>query len=134
MQIIIIFAPGVAVICAPLNYIVREITMKLLDEYFKVQNEIYDYFGYKEDWVVIPLDDARTYFWWVDDNEVHFADTEKELFDEDGNYYVNEIYTQIFLPKWVYRSEDFTMICVDTRTDGNRFLQVFDNSKECKAP
>jgi hypothetical protein len=22
------------------------------------------------------------------------------------------------------------MICVDTRTDGNKFLQIFDNSKE----
>lgn len=108
--------------------------MKLLDEYFKVQGEIYDYFGYKEDWVVIPIDNARTYFWWIDDVEVHFADTKKELFDEDGNYYVNEIYHQRFLSKWVYRTENFTMICVDTHADGNKFLQVFDNSKECKAP
>lgn len=30
--------------------------MKQLDEYFKLQKEIYDYFGYKEDWVVIPIE------------------------------------------------------------------------------
>lgn len=34
--------------------------MKLLNEYFKLQKEIYDYFGYKEDWVVIPIDDASS--------------------------------------------------------------------------
>ena len=55
-----------------------------------------------------------------------------ELLNSDGDYYQNEIYTQRFLPKWVYRGKEYTMICVDTRTDGNTFLQVFDNSKEIK--
>lgn len=106
--------------------------MKLLDEYFKIQQQIYNYFGYVEDWVVIPIDDCREYFWWVDDTEVHFAKTEKELSEQNGDYYVNEIYAQRFLPKWVYRADDYTMICVDTHTDGNKFLQIFDNSKERK--
>jgi hypothetical protein len=104
--------------------------MELLDKYFEIQKKIYNHFGYVEDWVVIPLDDARPYFWYVTDSEVHFADTERELDSQEGNYYVNEIYSQRFLPKWVYRADDFTMICVDTHTDGNKFLQVFDNAKE----
>ena len=103
--------------------------MELLDKYFEIQKKIHDHFGYVEDWVVIPLDDARKYFWRCDDSKVCFADTLEELESESGNYYENEIYTQRFLPKWVYESSDFTMICVDTRTDGNKFLQVFDNSK-----
>ena len=37
--------------------------MKLLDDYFKLQKEVYDYFGYVEDWVVIPLEDGTEYFW-----------------------------------------------------------------------
>lgn len=107
--------------------------MELLDKYFDLQKKIYDHFGYVEDWVVIPLDDAREYFWHLNDDEVKFAKDEKNLFEgteEDG--YSNEIYTQRFLPKFVYRADDFTMICVDTHTDGNKFLQVFDNSKERK--
>jgi len=24
------------------------------------------------------------------------------------------------------------MVCVDTQTDGNKFLMIFDNEKECK--
>lgn len=108
--------------------------MKLLDKYFELQKQVHDYFGYKEDWVVIPLDDATEYYWQLDGNEkqgtVCFAETEEELTEKDGQYYENEIYTQRFLPEWVYRGDDFTMICVDTHVDGNKFLQVFDNSKE----
>ena len=111
--------------------------MELLDKYFEIQKQIYDYFGYVEDWVVIPLDDCREYFWHLTGegygDEVKYAKEKKNLFngtEKDG--YSNEIYTQRFLPKFVYRADDFTMICVDTHVDGNKFLQVFDNAKECK--
>jgi hypothetical protein len=111
--------------------------MKLLDDYFKLQKEIFEYFGYVEDWVVIPMDNATDYHWYINGDEqggeVVYAETIEQLKDEDkGEYYANEIYTQRFLPKWVYRAEDYTMIVVDTHTDGNKFLQVFDNKKEVK--
>lgn len=108
--------------------------MKLLTEYFELQKKVYEHFGYKEDWVVIPIDDGREYFWRLREEglggTVCFAYTEKELKDEDGQYYESEIYTQRHLPKWIYRADGFTMVCVYTHTDGNRFLQVFDNDKE----
>ena len=53
--------------------------MKLLQDYFAIQKEVHDYFGYVEDWVVIPVEDSRECFWWSNEAEVHFADTEKEL-------------------------------------------------------
>ena len=109
--------------------------MELLDKYFEIQKQIYAHFGYVEDWVVIPLDDCREYFWHLtgegSGDEVKFAKEEKNLFDgteQDG--YSDEIYTQRFLKKWVYRADDYTMICVDTHTDGNKFLRIFDNAKE----
>lgn len=111
--------------------------MEKLEQYFKLQKEIYDYFGYKEDWVVIPIEDAREYYWWLSGEgrggEVKFAKEKQYVFEgteKDG--YSNEIYTQRFLPKWVYRGKDYTMICVDTHTDGNKFLQIFDNKLEIK--
>ena len=107
--------------------------MEALEKYFELQKEIYTYFGYEEDWVVIPLEDARIYYWKIIDGEdgsVMFADSSELLGDDEGNYYLNEIYTQRFLSKGVYRGKDYTMICVDTHTDGNKFLQVFDNNKE----
>ena len=109
--------------------------MQLLDQYLDLQKQLFEYFDYVEDWRVIPVDDAREYFWHLTGegagDEVKFAKEEENLFagtDTDG--YSNEIYTQRHLPKWVYRGKDFTMIVVDTHTDGNQFLQIFDNTKE----
>jgi len=109
--------------------------MKLLDKYFQLQNEIHEYFGYEENWVAIPIDDKRKYYWTLHqyergEGEVLFSETKEEQIDEP--IYSNEIYTQRFLKKWAYRGKDFTMICVDTHADGNKFLQIFDNSKEIK--
>jgi len=106
--------------------------MKLLKEYFEIQQKIYDYFGYVEDWVVIPIEDKTEYYWCVQgtdkSGDVVYAKDVKDF--ATGDYYSNELYQQRFLPRCVYRGEDYTMICVDTHTDGNKFLQIFDNKKE----
>lgn len=108
--------------------------MKILDEYFELQAQIFAYFGYVEDWRVIPLDDCREYYWRLcgeGPGDVYYADTEEELENEEGNFYSDEIYTQRFLPKWVYRGEAYTMVCCNPSVDGNTFLRIFDNVKEC---
>ena len=110
---------------------------ELIDDYFALQKKVHEAFGYVEDWVMIPMEDSRESVWYINgtdqDGDVVFADSEEQLRDEEaGDYYSNEIYTQRFLPKWVYRAEDFTMICVDTHCDGNKYLQIFDNKKEIK--
>ena len=117
--------------------------MQLLDTLMSTEQKIFDYFGYVEDWVKIPLDDGREYFWQLfpryDDKTdptritggyVRFAETMGVLMDSDGDYYENEIYTQRFLPKYVYVGDEFTMISVDTHTDGNKFLMILDNNKQ----
>lgn len=111
--------------------------MELLDKYKAIRDELFTYFGYVENWMVLPIDDAREFYWRLESEisgSVEFADTEEELKAEDGNYYANEIYTQRHLDKWVYRGAEYTMILVDTDTDGNQFLQIFDNSKERPTP
>lgn len=110
--------------------------MEALVKYFKLQEEIFNYFGYKEDWVVIPLSNDTRYYWRIIGGEgyggtVRYGET-VEILNSDEDYYEDDIYTQRFLPKWVYRGKDYTMICVDTCVDGNKFLQIFDNSKEVK--
>jgi len=107
--------------------------MKLLKDYFELQKQIFNYFGYVEDWVAIPLNDLTDVYWHLtgeDSGKQVFYSPDKS-FNEDC-LYSNYIYTQCFLPKWVYRGKDYTMICGDTRCDGNKFLQIFDNKKEIK--
>jgi len=114
--------------------------MKLLEQYFEIQNEIYKYFEYEEDWVVIPLDSRLDCYWMVVGGDEKGAGGyvtwspepfTKESLEDGGKTYGGPIYTQRFLPKWIYRKEDYTMISIDTRCDGNKFLMIFDNSKEC---
>lgn len=111
----------------------------LLKVYFSLQKQIHEHFGYKEDWVAIPLEDSTDSYWMVIENEsgggryVHSpVPFNREMIEAGTEIYGGWIYTQRFLPKWVYRAEDCTMVCADTKTDGNKFLMVFDNEKECK--
>jgi hypothetical protein len=109
--------------------------MKLFDDYVAAIEAVHQYFGYVEDWVVIPLDDGREYFWYLQGGEADgarlcYAKTERELGLEEGDYYESPVYTQRHLPRWVYRAADYTMVSIDTQTDGNKFLIVLDNSKE----
>lgn len=106
--------------------------MKILDKYLALQAAIFAYFGYVEDWRAIPIDDRREMFWHITNGEG--ADSEvlysPDVTFPDAMTYCDVIYTQRFLPKWVYRGPEFTMICVDTQTDGNKFLAIYDNAKE----
>lgn len=110
--------------------------MELLDQYQALRDQIFSYFGYVEDWQVFPLDDSRHYFWKLDGEgpgTVKFAETEHDLFDESGTCcYENEILALLHLSKSVYRGADYTLVVVDTHTDGNKYLQIFSNAKERK--
>lgn len=125
-----------------------------LSEYFNLQKEIYDYFGYVEDWVVIPLEDGTENYWNICDDEYYHSPQKYSLtefkefkdylcnmsLEEDPleikalyhNMYGGLIYKQRFLKKWIYRGKDYTMIVANTQSDGNIFLYVFDNTKEVK--
>jgi hypothetical protein len=107
---------------------------QMLKEYFDLQKKIHTYFGYTEDWVTIPLLNGTEYFWSVCETKKIVYYHENPLTQdsvEGGAHYSGRIYTQRFLPKWVYRSDRYTMVSVDTQTDGNKYLMVFDNDKEC---
>lgn len=106
--------------------------MDSLDRYFELQEKIYNYFSYIEDWCVFPINDSRDYYWSIKGDNVYFAKNEENVFDgtiDDG--YSNEIYHQRFLSKAIYEGKEYTMIVVDTHTDGNKFLRIFDNKKRC---
>ncbi len=115
--------------------------MELIRKYLELGKQIHDYFEYEENGMEIPLRDATKFYWFLSDREKHNSKcvrseepfTEKSI-QEGTNIYSGLIYTQRFLPKWVYRKSKYTMIAVNTITDGNKFLMIFDNVKECKDP
>jgi hypothetical protein len=118
--------------------------MQLLDQYLDLQEQIYAYFGYVEDWKVMPIEDARKYYWALspEQTNVYYCESREnaeelvgnefdwEVSDIDGNDVYSDEIISPFLPKGIYRGKDYTMVVVDTHTDGNKFLQIFDNAKE----
>jgi len=120
----------------------------IVDALNEAQEAIYKHAGYKHDWRVLPLEDGREYFWTVDVFErewckfspkrealVYWLEEHQDQYGPYGDcLYQDEIYTQRHLPKWVYRGPEFTLVCVDTHTDGNQFLRIFRNDREVKIP
>ena len=106
--------------------------MNIIKNYKNDLQAIYDHVGFVEDWVIYPIDDCTEKFWDTDGEEVFFADTETELRDGDGNYYVDEVYRQRFYQKWIYEGSEFTMIFCDPSTDGMKWFRVFDNKKRIR--
>ena len=111
----------------------------LLNQYFALQEKIFSYFGYQEDWRAIPLDDRTDTHWMLfqkpdGQGEVFWSPEpfSATMIDDGSNLYSASIYTQRFLQKWVYVGKDFTMVCVDTHVDLNKFLMVFTNEKRCE--
>lgn len=110
----------------------------MIETYNKALQAIYDHVGFVEDWAVYPIEDRNKMFWsiGINNDTVKFAET-KDKFNSGGDYsggdyYVYEIYKQRFYNKWIYRGDNYTMIIVDTHTDGNKFFAVFDNNMEIK--
>lgn len=103
----------------------------LLDSHQELRAKIFEHFGYVEDWRIYPIVDDRNFYWKnINDEEILFAEDVEDLVEEDSDYYSYEVFKDRFLPKWIYRSEDLTMVLVDTHTDGNRYLAIFANDNE----
>lgn len=111
--------------------------IKLIDEYQKALDAIYEHVGFVEDWVVYPLDDCTESYWKTDgDESLKYADTLEKLNsgneEDGGDYYQDEIYQQRFYSKWIYEGADFTMIFCDPHVDGMKWFRLFDNNKRIK--
>jgi hypothetical protein len=110
--------------------------MSLLDDYFALREKVFEHFGYVEGWRALPPEDSRDVWWELDGEgpgEVRWSPVRDDLVSgNDENTYSAEVYTQRHLPRWVYRADDCTLIVVDTHTDGNQLLMVFDNAKELR--
>ncbi|RKZ95071.1 MAG: hypothetical protein DRQ40_04435, partial [Gammaproteobacteria bacterium] len=107
---------------------------EVVDAYFKAKASVHKLAGYVEDWVDIPLGDYRGMQWMIigsdDGGTCVYGDELSVKSCGGGECYSASIYTQRFLPKWVYRSPSHVLICIDTQIDGNKFLGVFDTDKE----
>lgn len=98
--------------------------------YENAKQYVFEHCGYVEQWRDFPLNDERTSFWSVNQRGyVRHADSEKELKEQTGNYYEAEVVNNSN-NKGVYRGKRYTLVIINTNTDGNVFATVFDNLLE----
>lgn len=115
---------------------------QIIESYFKSLKRLETMFKYTEDWSIFPWADYREYYWFIEkgreikhlwyngyDGKMIFWNSIEEV-DQENIWYEHDIYTQRHLPKWVYESKEYTMVLVDTKSDGNKLLAVLDNKKK----
>jgi len=105
----------------------------LIDKYFNILQEVYDYFGYREGWRTFAVVDYREYVWDLIDGDDRVGYSHGPITEESIEYgmdiFDSEVFTYTNQTKWTYEKEDYTMILLDTQTDGNIDLAIFDNKK-----
>ena len=107
--------------------------LELITKYEEALQAIYDHVGFKEDWVIAPLDNCLEMYWDVRNGSVIFSKTIEGFHDDDSHdHYRDELYTQRFYNKWVYEGNDFTMVFCDPHVDGMKWFRLFDNSKRIR--
>lgn len=111
---------------------------ELINTYFTAKAQLQEALGYEGNWVEIPMDDVTLVYWMIVGGEeaggsvVHsLTPFTKESIISGKEIFGSPIYTQRHLPKWVYRTPSHVAVCANTQTDGNKFLMIFDASKEC---
>ena len=109
----------------------------VIDSYFGAHDELCDVFGYQHDWRVFPFSDERDSYWMLTSEENGSLVTSrvpftKESVEEGKKIFTAKVYTYRHLKKWVYRRDGHVLVLADTQTDGNVFLFILDESKECK--
>jgi hypothetical protein len=124
------FLCGVTYLATVMIYFEKKTT--LMSKYNDSLELLYKHVGFTTDWVVYPVDDCTDTFWSTNEKTVKYAKNIID-FNSDGNYYEDEIYTQRFYKKHVYRGKNYTMIFCDPHVDGMRYFRIFDNKKEQKS-
>lgn len=98
--------------------------MKLLEDYIKALEELEKYFGI-DNLNYYALEIKDDYFSIIGNTTVGWADTEKDLEDEDGKYYESDIIQ-------VVKKEELTAILIRNDFGGDNYWAVFktENKRE----
>jgi len=113
---------------------------KAIDYYFALDKKIKATLGWVDDWKIIPLYDVRDYYWMLTGGDKTTGRGARvvmskqpftvEAMEQGSTISDSPVYTQRNHDRWIYRASGIVLVSVDTRTDGNIFLQLHDANKE----
>ena len=105
--------------------------MSIRDDISKLaslKKSVLEAFGYEEQWRSLEIEDNTDCYWFSTNRSVYLAKCPftEDLIKEGKELYTNE------LMGFRGSSDGLVMMDFDTNTDFNRFLGIFDTSKQCK--
>lgn len=99
---------------------------KLLETLQTTEQAIYEYFGLDPQWQDLKFSNCTEYYWrFTEYAEIYYGDVLKEVTNENA-------YSAFQILDILIKKEKYTLIAMDTQTDGNRYFAIFDNNKEIK--
>lgn len=102
--------------------------MKLLKDYFELQKQIHEYFGYVEKvGHSLQIEDCTDYFWKLESDEVCFANSIEDLINEEGSFFKDEYFTKV--NKHILETDKYTAVCIRSCDFNGNYLCIYDNSK-----
>jgi len=98
--------------------------MKLLKNYIKAVEELEEYFGI-DDLNYYALEIKDDFFTIFDGEEVGWAETKKDLEEQDGDYYQEAV-------RQVVEKDELTLVLVDNDMGGDNYWIIFktENKRE----
>lgn len=90
--------------------------MKLLKKYFKIIQDIYDYFDYSGGEKIYPIEDYTDFYWDRNKNNVRYR------CDGDIDFICDEFLFEYF-------GDDYTMFLINDSLNVDNCLIIFDNKK-----
>lgn len=101
----------------------------IVENYFKAQQELFEYVGYDgPTWIGISDDTASYWYIGPNDHSVCMAPHKEELIEGLPSCCIEYVYKAIGLDSAICRGAEHTLICL---TDsGDTYLRLFDNSKQ----
>lgn len=104
--------------------------MNLLEKLNEAINDVYDHVGYDVSKSgAIEIDDNAENYWTImGESSIGFGEDKKDVLQEDGNYYLENI------EKKIYRGNIYTAVVMTMEGYPNcgKVLAVFENTKELK--
>ena len=104
----------------------------MIIQHFHSLDAILNAFGYEPKWHEYPLEDARDRHWMMADRGDRVVWSDKPLTRESVEA-GRDIYSgDVLNDGEELHAEGLVMLAVDTGSDGNAYLMIFDASKKCE--
>lgn len=96
--------------------------MKLLENYIKAVEELEEYFGI-DNLNYYSLEINNSYFSSYDDDAIGWAETEEDLKNEYGEFYISDIRQLIV-------KEELTLVLIENNNGGDDYWIIFHTDNE----